>query len=140
MEDSPDTHRGTRPATEVRPGSGRRRFTRTYKLRVLALYDACEAQGEKAALLRREGLYSSYITSWRRQMAQSDKTTGRGRPALTPDQREARELRADNERLKKKLERAELALEVQKKLLALLESYSHETDSEPSNAKPSSNS
>ena len=140
MEDNPDTSRAQRPVTEVRPNSGRRQFTRTYKLRVLALYDACEAQGEKAALLRREGLYSGYITNWRRQMAKADKKTSRGRPALTSAQREARELRAENERLKMKLERAELALGVQKKLLMLLESCSPETNFEPSNDKPSSTS
>ena len=110
MEETPDTQRPQRPETEVRPGAGRRQFTRAYKQRVLALYDACEGQGEKAALLRREGLYSGYITNWRRQMAKTEKTKGRGRPKLTPDQRALRKCRDENERLKKRLERAELAL------------------------------
>jgi transposase-like protein len=140
MEDNPATGRVQRPETEVRPGTGRRQFTRAYKQRILALYDACDDQGGKSALLRREGLYSGYITNWRRQMAKTGSKNTRGRPRLTPAEREARELRAENERLKKRLERAELALDVQKKLLALLESYSPETNSASSNTEPSSSS
>ena len=140
MEETPDTQRPQRPETEVRPGAGRRQFTRAYKQRVLALYDACEGQGEKAALLRREGLYSGYITNWRRQMAKTEKTKGRGRPKLTPDQRALRKCRDENERLKKRLERAELALDIQKKLLMLLEIASRESSFEPSNGKPSATS
>ena len=55
------------PETQVVPRSQRRRFTVSYKLRILQEADACKASGQIGALLRREGLYSSNLSAWRRQ-------------------------------------------------------------------------
>ena len=55
------------PDPEVRSRPHRRKFTATYKLALLREYDACEEPGEKGALLRREGVYSSSISVWRKQ-------------------------------------------------------------------------
>jgi len=58
---------GSPPDPEVTEAKPRRRFTAQYKLRILAEADACSEPGEIGALLRREGIYSSYLTTWRRQ-------------------------------------------------------------------------
>lgn len=147
MEDTPSAI----PEVEV-PPSGKRVFSMAYKRRILDKLDACSHMGEKAALLRGEGLYASYVTKWRRQLAQNDpipsakKTPSRkarnkgGRPRLSRAEREARpsglSLRVENERLKKELERANLAIAIQKKLCELLESFSPPTSNDPSNSKP----
>ena len=105
----------------------RRQFSAEYKLATLAEYDRCTESGEKGALLRREGLYSSLITDWRRQhrqgllkaaMGRSDQ--GRGGPTTS----EMNKLKADNERLRLKLAQAEAIIEVQGKVHALLEEIS----------------
>lgn len=105
----------------------RRVFTAEYKLAVLAEYDKCTESGEKGAILRREGLYSSLITDWRRQHRQGllkaavGRTDGgRGGPSLS----EVAKLRAENERLRVKLAQAEAVIEVQGKVHALLEDIS----------------
>ncbi|MDE2730798.1 MAG: transposase, partial [Bacteroidota bacterium] len=61
---------GEAPPTEVIPRAKRRRFSASYKLRILEEADAATASGEVGALLRREGLYSSHLTQWRRQREQ----------------------------------------------------------------------
>src|SRR5690606_18990066 len=113
--------------SRVRQTPVRRVFTADYKLAILAEHDACTESGEKGALLRREGLYSSLIADWRRQhrqgllkaaMGRSD--GGRGGPSLS----EVAKLRAENERLRKKLAQAEVVIEVQGKVHALLEDIS----------------
>jgi transposase len=105
----------------------RRSFTPEYKLAILAEYDTCTESGEKGALLRREGLYSSIITDWRRQhrqgllkvnLGRSD--VGRGGPSIS----EVAKLKAENERLRNKLAQAEVVIEVQGKVHALLEEIS----------------
>jgi transposase len=103
----------------------RRVFTAEYKLAILAEYDRCTESGEKGALLRREGLYSSLITDWRRQHRQGllKAALGRsdaGRPSLQDNAR----LRAENERLRTKLAQAEAIIDVQGKVHALLEEIS----------------
>jgi len=111
----------------------RRVFTTDYKLAILAEYDRCTVPGDKGALLRREGLYSSLITDWRRQhregalMATPGRSEGgRGGPSRTETER----LRAENERLKRKLAKAEAIIEVQGKVHALLEELSKSADAE----------
>src|SRR5690606_31195693 len=105
----------------------RRVFAAEYKLAILAEYDRCTESGEKGEVLRREGLYSSLITDWRRQhrqgllkaaMGRSDQ--GRGGPSMS----EMNKLKAENERLRKKLAQAEVIIEVQGKVHALLEEIS----------------
>ncbi len=114
------------PQNEVTPKAKRRRFSASYKLRILEETDRCTQPGQIGALLRREGLYSSNLTSWRRQRDQgqigalSPKKRG---PKPAPDAAMARELtrlREQNQRLEQKLKKAELIIEVQKKVSALL--------------------
>ncbi len=114
------------PQNEVTPKAKRRRFSASYKLRILEETDRCTKPGQIGALLRREGLYSSNLTSWRRQRDQgqigalSPKKRG---PKPVPDAtmvRELTKLREQNRRLEQKLKKAELIIEVQKKVSALL--------------------
>ncbi len=101
------------PETEVVARPRRRRFTAAYKLRILEEADRCTRPGETGALLRREGLYSSSLTTWRRQHE-------RGQLQDQPLAREMAKLRRENRRLRQQLERAEAVIDVQKKLTELL--------------------
>lgn len=108
-------------------GPVRRSFSAEYKLAILAEYDAASESGEKGAILRREGLYSSLITDWRRQHRQGllksnagRSDGGRGGPSLS----EVAKLRSENERLRRQLAQAEVIIEVQGKVHALLEEIS----------------
>ena len=118
--------------TEIRERSERRRFTKEYKLRVLQEADGCTKPGEIGALLRREGLYSSHLTSWRRQRLEGTlKALERKRgpkAKRTSEQAELETLRRDNERLREKLRRAEKIIEVQKKLSEVLGLDSDDTE------------
>ncbi len=105
--------------TEVVPKAKRRQFTAAYKLKVLQDYEACKT-GEKGALLRREGLYSSHLTSWRREQQAGLKSKKRG-PKVDPQAVENARLQKENESLRKKLKQAKLVIEVQKKVSQLLE-------------------
>ncbi len=113
----------------------RRSFSPEYKLSILAEYDRASETGEKGAILRREGLYSSLITDWRRQHRQGLLKAavgrgdgGRGGPSLS----EVAKLRAENERLKTQLAKAEVIIEVQGKVHALLEEISKSADTNES--------
>src|SRR5437899_1365395 len=97
----------------------RRGFPADYKLAMLAEYDRCTEPGEKGALLRREGLYSSIITDWRRQHRQGSLVVTPGRSEGGrggPTRSEMARLRAENEALRKKLAKAEAIIEVQGKV------------------------
>lgn len=111
------------PDPEVRPSSGRRRFSAEYKVGILAEADTCTLPGQLGSLLRREGLYSSHLSQWRRQrragQLESLQPQKRGRKA-DPQAVEMSRLQRDNERLKVQLARAELIIEAQKKLCQLL--------------------
>jgi transposase len=104
----------------------RRRFTAEYKLRILREADACNQPGDIGKLLRREGLYSSNLTTWRRQRERGAlnglKAKKRGRKASkrNPLLPEVERLRKQNQRLTKQLKQAELIIEVQKKVSQLL--------------------
>lgn len=111
----------------------RRVFTVDYKLAILAEYDRCTVPGDKGAMLRREGLYSSLITDWRRQHREGSlvATPGRSEGGRGgPSRSEVERLRAENERLKKKLAKAEAIIEVQGKVQALLEELSKSAEDE----------
>ena len=116
----------TRPDPEVVPQAKRRRFSAQYKQDILRRSDACTQAGELGALLRREGLYYSHLTTWRRQRDDGSLAglapKKRGRKP-DPD-REMRlrnaQLEKENRRLANKLEKAELIIEVQKKVARLL--------------------
>jgi transposase-like protein len=111
---------------EVRPKQARRRrWSAAEKLRILEAADACHAPGEVGALLRREGVYSSQLSQWRRQRAEGGKEAlapkQRGRPVqVDPRDTELARLRRENERLQTRLAQAETIIEVQKKLSQLL--------------------
>ena len=105
---------------EVVPQAKRRLFSAKYKLRILAEADQCQGAGQVGALLRREGLYSSHLSRWRRMRAEGELgTQKRGRKPNRQVEQVA-QLRQENERLRSQLEQAELIIDVQKKLSQLL--------------------
>lgn len=123
------------PDPEVPERARRRTYTAKYKVDVLAEYEACDRAG-KGALLRREGLYSSLISSWRDQReAGALEALGKssGPAPADPATREAARLRKENQRLAAELEKARAVIEVQGKLSALLDTLatdSSDNDSE----------
>ena len=130
MEDkiTPMVHPKALPDPEVPEKALRRRFTPAYKLRILKEAQQCTKPGQLGALLRREGLYSSNLTLWRRQMQEGLVPKKRGPVAHKADPRTRRiaELERDNEKLTRKLKQAELIIEVQKKVADLLKGSSEE--------------
>lgn len=114
-----------RPDPEVLERPKRRQYTAEYKARILAEADACVAPGQLGALLRREGLYSSSLATWRRQHQQgvlaglTPKRRGRKRQKDPLAEENAR-LRRENVRLQEKLRQAEAIIEIQKKVSELL--------------------
>ena len=112
------------PDPEVVPKAKRRRFSAKYKQRILEEADNCTEPGQTGALLRREGLYSSHLSTWRRQrdrgLVQSLSPKKRGRKRKDELEREVVRLERENERLQASLEQAEMIIEVQKKLSRLL--------------------
>jgi transposase len=114
------------PDPEVPEKPLRRRFTAEYKLRILKEADACQAQGgEIGAVLRREGLYSSHLVTWRRQRDEGSlealQARKRGRKATDPLVRRNQELEKQNRKLEARLHKAQLIIEFQKKVAAILE-------------------
>lgn len=114
------------PDPEVLEKAARRRFTVEYKLQILRQADVCGAGGGVGALLRREGLYSSHLTTWRRQRDAGilsglrPKPRGRKANPIHPLEVENEQLRKENSRLQKRLKQAELIIEVQKKISQML--------------------
>ncbi len=117
------TSRATAPDPEVAAKAQRRRFSAAYRLRLVKQADACKKPGEVGALLRREGLYSSLLTSWRRQREQGALRDLRGRrrgPKPRPIDPRVKQLEAENRRLQRKLQRAETIITLQKKVAEIL--------------------
>jgi transposase len=119
---------GVKSLTEVEvvAKGERRRFTGEYKAKVLREADSCKRPGEIGALLRREGLYWSNLTTWRKQRETEELAGLKGRKRW-PQRREknplaerVRELERDNARLKRRAERAEGIVELQKKVSEIL--------------------
>ena len=105
--------------TEVVAKAKRRQHTSEYKLRRLREVDEGKGKGEAGALLRREGLYSSLVSKWREQRERgslSGLSGERRGPKADPNAAELARLQGENKRLKEQLERAELIIEVQKKV------------------------
>jgi transposase-like protein len=111
------------PDPEVVVRAKRRQFSAKYKLRILSEADQCRQRGEIGALLRREGLYSSHLTTWRKQRDRGQlaelTSKKRGRKP-DPQGAELARLQQENERLKARLQQAETIIEVQKKLSQML--------------------
>lgn len=114
------------PDPEVPARHAKRRFTTAYKLEVLRRADACTRPGELGALLRKEGLYSSHLVTWRRQRAHGLTPKKRGRKSTSSDprvktlEREKTALATDNRRLERRLLQAEAIIAFQKKVAELL--------------------
>jgi len=132
VDESPQCTASPRPAVIVPPDPEvvatptRRRFTAEEKLRILKLADACTVVGSLGALLRAEGLYSSHLTTWRRQRTEGVRSAltpqkrGRKAAAQHPLRAENETLRKENARLSTRLKQAELIIDVQKKVSEIL--------------------
>ena len=119
-----------RTDTEVVPRARRRSFTNADKRRILQAADRCTQPGEIGALMRREGVYSSFLSTWRRQREAADlgaleaQKRGPKADAGRADAQQLAQLTRERDKLKGQLDKANLVIEVQKKvgaLLALLE-------------------
>tara|TARA_R110002167_G_C12642320_1_gene648468 strand:+ start:67 stop:465 length:399 start_codon:yes stop_codon:yes gene_type:complete len=116
---------------EVTEKATRRRFSEEYKRRIALEAQQCSEPGEIGALLRREGLYSSVVQRWRRQLREkslssSNKPSSDVPPAIPSKAKELAALKRENERLKERLRQAELIIDVQKKVSEMMQTRSHE--------------
>ena len=117
------TGAGDVPDPEVVEKPKRRRFSAEYRLRIVREADACKAPGEVGALLRREGLYSSLLSAWRRQRdagALANLRSKKRGPKAKPVDPRVNRLERENVRLRRQLEQAETIIEIQKKVAGIL--------------------
>ena len=124
-----DTQVTPEPVLEKRT---RRQLTPEYKLRIIAEADACK-HGELGALLRREKLFSSQLSDWRREFSENgvaglSKSAPGPAASRTPEQRRIDQLEKENDRLNRKLEIANDCLDLQKKALSMLDRLSNGKD------------
>lgn len=121
-----ESQMATVPEVEVDPKAHRRQFSAKYKLDVLKRADECKAPGALGALLRAEGLYSSHLSTWRKQRDAGElagltpKKRGRKRVEVDARDRKLVEQAREIARLTARAERAEALVELQKKVAALL--------------------
>jgi len=114
------------PDPEVAEKQSRRRFSAKYKLRILQEADNCTEPGQLGALLRRQGLYSSNLTTWRKQREQgmltglAPKKRGRKNKPKNPLAEQITRLEKENRKLHLKLKQAETIIDVQKKVSQML--------------------
>jgi transposase-like protein len=108
-------------ATEVLPKARRRTFSAGYKQQILQAADACRqsGSGQLGSLLRREGLHSSHLTTWRRQRDRGELGSKKRGKKSHPQAKEVARLQRQNERLQAQLTQAETIISVQKKLCTL---------------------
>lgn len=122
---TPSGEEGAAPDPEVVPKAGRRHYTAEYKARVLREADACTELGAIGALLRREGLYSSLLTTWRRERERGElealapKKRGR-KPTRDAKDLEIERLQRENAKLQEQLRIARAIDEAQKKVHEIL--------------------
>ena len=120
------TDGNSKPVSEVLETPVRRRFTAEYKLRILSEADRCDQAGQLGELLRREGLYSSHLSAWRRQREEgvlrglTPRKRGRKAKRRDPVVEENQRLRRENAQLEAELKKAQTIIEVQKKLSEIL--------------------
>lgn len=107
---------------EVVPKAQRRQFTAAYKLKILGEASACTGRGDVGALLRREGLYASQLTDWRHAVAAGLEAVQRGPKAKPVDTSlaELKALRREHAKVLRRLHKAELILDIQKKVATLM--------------------
>lgn len=112
-------------SSEVTPGRSQfgNRYSKAYKLRILALADKCTNPGDMGKMLRQEGLLHCTLTSFRKQRAAGYLDPVVKRSDHTDHTRKVMELERENRKLKRKLEQAEAIIEVQKKVSRLLEAF-----------------
>ena len=113
------------PAIEVVAKAKRRQFTGEYKRKIVREAEGCKTPGAIGALLRREGLYSSHLTTWRAardrgELAGAPKKRGPARRVVDPRDTQITELERERTRWQKRAERAEALVELQKQVAALL--------------------
>lgn len=114
------------PSVEVPLKPERRRFDAAYKRRIIEAAGNCKGKGEIGALIRREGLYSSQLAKWRRQYAAggikalADDKRGRKAKEKNPLEAQLRKLQQENRRLQKQLRQAEIIIDIQKKVAAIV--------------------
>ncbi len=114
------------PDPEVPEKPRRRQYLAEYKLRILREADECQEAGELGALLRREGLYSSLLSTWRRQREEGSlsalepRKRGRKAKPKNPLTKRLAELERENRKLRERLEQAETIIEFQKKVSDIL--------------------
>jgi transposase-like protein len=113
------------PDPQVPERPARRRFSAGYKLEVLKEADVCTEPGQVGELLRRHGLYSSHLTTWRRErelgaLERLDKKRGRKAKPRNPLAGRVAELERENRRLSRRLKQAEVVIDVQKKVSEIL--------------------
>ncbi len=113
-----------KPKIEVVPKAKRRQFSPAYKKRILTEVSACTEAGQIGAILRREGLYSSHLNTWRKQEERGElngqTSPKRGRPAQSENEQELSRLQEENEGLKQRLSQLEAIIDIQKKVSELL--------------------
>ena len=119
---------------EVPEKASRRKFTADYKLRILKEAESCQHPAQRGALLRREGLYSSHLTTWRRQaergtlQALSPRRRGPTPHKPNPLMKRVATLEKENQHLRHELKQAETIIEVQKKISEILHGASELKD------------
>jgi transposase-like protein len=131
-----NTDKNIKKNPEVAEKASRRRFTAEYKRRISLEAERCTQPGEIGALLRREGLYSSVLQRWRRQLREeslssskkssSAPSPAKPSPAKPSAAKEIASLKRENERLKERLRQAELIIDVQKKVSEMMQTRSPE--------------
>jgi len=132
MERAHDAAMDRDPTLPERPS--RRTFSARYKQRILDEYETTTEEGAKGAILRREGLYTSHISEWRRARDAGALAGLEPRPrprSQTPEQRELARARQRAEKAEAELARARLVIDIQGKASALLERLRAESDEDP---------
>ena len=115
------SHRNVKyPDPEVKSRVRRRRFSAEYKRRMVEEAERCQ-HGELGAMLRREGLYHSQLSTWREQEQRGELSGKRGGPGANPNAGKVKRLEKENAKLRRKLEQADAIIAAQKKLARLLE-------------------
>ncbi len=128
------------PDPEVPEKKARRKFTAQYKLRIIEEADTCTKSSQIGVLLRREGLFSSNLSTWRKQKekglleALSPKKRGRKEKEKNPLTQRVARLERENERLRRKLKQAETIIDVQKKISEILGITQNLPEDEESNS------